>query len=200
MFYETSTNQHGLPHNPFKAIVVPRPIGWIGSSNSPGQHNLAPYSYFNAFSDQPPIVGFSSTGYKDSVRNIDATGNFTCNFVSAEFTEKLNVSSAGFSPDINEFDQAGIAIRPSKMVDAPGVEGAAAILECRHLETKQLADLDGKHIESYLVLGQVVGIYIDDGCLVDGKFDSAVVKPIARLGYLDYTTVEKVFSMRRPNV
>ena len=200
MYYDAVENQHGLPHDPFKSIVAPRPIGWIGTNSKDGVPNLAPYSFFNAFSDRPHIIGFSSSGYKDSVRNVDATGNFTCSFVSADLLEQMNVSSAAYDSGINEFDEAGLSVRESVAIAAPGVEGALAILECQHLETKHLTDLSGNFADSYLVLAQVVGIYIDDSCIVNGRFDITSARPAARLGYMDYAVVDDVFEMFRPKL
>ncbi|MEL7526124.1 MAG: flavin reductase family protein [Pseudomonadota bacterium] len=200
MFYETAKNNHGLPHNPFKAIVSPRPIGWISSLDGEGRTNLAPYSFFNAVGDRPPIVMFSSSGYKDSAANVDATGEFVCNMASWDLKDEMNVSSAPVSGDTSEFELAGLEMAPSRLVKAPRVAKAATALECKHLQTLKLTDLDGKETDNWIVFGQVVGVHIDEDILVDGKVDVTRFKPLSRLGYMEYAAVTEVFEMVRPNV
>ncbi len=198
MFYETDKNDHGLPHNPFKAIIAPRPIGWISSLDKDGRPNLAPYSFFNAIGDRPPMVVFSSTGYKDSVANIDATGEFVCNMASWDLKDAMNTSSAGVPSETNEFELAGLETAQSRLVKAPRVAKAVTALECRHIQTQHLKDLDGNATDNYLVIGQVVGIHIDDSVIVDGKVDVTRYKPLSRLGYMDYAVISEVFEMGRP--
>lgn len=198
MFYETAKNDHGLPHNPLKAIVAPRPIGWISSLDKDGRANLAPYSFFNCLCDRPPIVMFSSSGYKDSVANIDATGEFVCNMASWDLKDEMNLSSAAVPHETSEFELAGLEAAPSRLIKAPRVARAATALECRHLETIHLKGLDGQETDSYMVLGQVVGVHIDDRVIVDGRVDVTRYKPLARLGYMDYAVVSEVFQMARP--
>jgi len=200
MFYETAKNDHGLPHNPFKAIVSPRPIGWISSLDADGRTNLAPYSFFNAVGDRPPIVMFSSSGYKDSAANVDATGEFVCNMASWDLKDQMNVSSAPVSGDTSEFELAGLDMAPSRLVKAPRVAKAATALECKHLQTLKLKDLDGVETDNWIVFGQVVGVHIDEAILVDGKVDVTRFKPLSRLGYMEYAAVTEVFEMVRPNV
>ncbi len=200
MFYETAKNDHGLPHNPFKAIVSPRPIGWISSLDGEGRTNLAPYSFFNAVGDRPPIVMFSSSGYKDSAANVDATGEFVCNMASWDLKDEMNVSSAPVSGDTSEFELAGLEMAPSRLVKAPRVAKAATALECKHLQTLKLTDLDGVETDNWIVFGQVVGVHIDEDILVDGKVDVTRFKPLSRLGYMEYASVTEVFEMVRPNV
>ncbi|WP_422376770.1 flavin reductase family protein [Roseibium sp.] len=200
MFYETEKNDHGLPHNPFKAIVAPRPIGWISSLDQEGKPNLAPYSFFNAVCDTPPIVMFSSSGYKDSVGNVDATGEFVCNMVSLDLKDQMNQSSAAVPHGTSEFDLSGLDMAPSRLVKAPRVAHAVTALECRHLQTLRMTGLDGTETDSYVVFGQVVGIHIDDSVLVDGLVDVTRYKPLSRLGYMDYAAVGEVFQMGRPKV
>lgn len=200
MFYETAKNDHGLPHNPFKAIVSPRPIGWISSLDGDGRTNLAPYSFFNAVGDRPPIVMFSSSGYKDSAANVDATGEFVCNMASWDLKDEMNVSSAPVSGDTSEFELAGLEMAPSRLVRAPRVAKAATALECKHLQTLKLKDLDGVETDNWIVFGQVVGVHIDENILVDGKVDVTRFKPLSRLGYMEYAAVTEVFEMMRPNV
>lgn len=200
MFYETSKNDHGLPYNPFKAIVSPRPIGWISTLDGEGRPNLAPYSFFNGIGDQPPMVMFSSSGYKDSVSNIDETGEFVCNMASYDLKDAMNASSAPLPHGQSEFERAGLETAPSRIVKAPRVARACAALECRHLKTIRMQDLDGNDTESWVVFGQVVAVYIDDSVLVDGRLDITRVRPLSRLGYLDYAVIDDVFEMTRPGV
>jgi flavin reductase (DIM6/NTAB) family NADH-FMN oxidoreductase RutF len=197
-FYEPARG-HGLPHDPFKAIVAPRPIGWISTCDRNGQVNLAPYSFFNAFSGKPPIVGFCSEGRKDSVRNAEATGEFVANFVSHALAEAMNKTSAVVSAEVDEFALARLAKAPCRIVAAPRVADAPAALECRLLQIIQLHDLDGQALESYLALGQVVGVHIRRAFLNDGRFDTAAAQPIARAGYRgDYFAMGELFEMLRP--
>ncbi|WP_417711537.1 flavin reductase family protein [Roseibium aggregatum] len=198
MFYETEKNDHGLPHNPFKAIVAPRPIGWISTLDKDGNPNLAPYSFFNAVCDTPPIVMFSSSGYKDSVSNIDATGEFVCNMASFGLKDEMNQSSAAVAHGVSEFDLAGLEMAASQLVKAPRVAKAVTALECKHLQTQRLKTLTGSETDNYVVFGQVVGIHIDDSILVDGMVDVTLYKPLSRLGYMDYASVTEVFQMGRP--
>jgi flavin reductase (DIM6/NTAB) family NADH-FMN oxidoreductase RutF len=200
MFYETEKNNHGLPHNPFKAIVSPRPIGWISSLDKNGLANLAPYSFFNCVSDRPPIVLFSSSGYKDSVANVDATGEFVCNMASWDLKDEMNLSSAAVPHETSEFELSGLEMSASKLVKAPRVAKAVTALECKHLQTLRMKGLDGKESDNYVVFGQVVGIHIDDRVIVNGRVDVTVYKPLSRLGYMDYATITEVFEMGRPEV
>ncbi|WP_269581521.1 flavin reductase family protein [Roseibium sp. Sym1] len=200
MFYETEKNDHGLPHNPFKAIVSPRPIGWISSLDKEGRANLAPYSFFNAVCDTPPIVMFSSSGYKDSVANIDATGEFVCNMASLDLKDAMNQTSAAVSHDISEFDLSGLEMAASRLVKAPRVARAVTALECKHLQTLRLKTVEGNDTDNYVVFGQVVGVHIDDAMIVDGMLDVTLFKPLSRLGYKDYAAVTEVFQMGRPKV
>ena len=198
MFYDPKLRNHGLPYNPFKAIVVPRPIGWISSLDRQGRVNLAPYSYFNAFSDEPPIVGFSSTGYKDSVANVAETGEFVCNMATRELLEKVSLTSAPLPHGESEMGHAGLEAAPSERVKPPRIAGIATALECKLLKIEEFVDLDGNKAGSFLVTGQVVGVYIDDRYLKDGRLDTTAIKPLARLGYQDYAAIEAVFSLARP--
>ena len=153
MFYETEKNDHGLPHNPFKAIVAPRPIGWISTLDKDGKANLAPYSFFNAVCDTPPIVMFSSTGYKDSVSNIDATGEFVCNMANLGLKDEMNQTSASVAHEISEFDLAGLEMAASRLVKAPRVAKAVTALECKHLQTLRLKTLTGEFVCNMANLG-----------------------------------------------
>ncbi len=199
MHYDPALRNHGLPFNPFKAIVAPRPIGWISSLDLAGRVNLAPYSYFNAFSDEPPIIGFGSSGYKDSISNIAATGEFVCNMASFDLFEKMSLTSAPLPPGESEMGHAGLDPATSTRVKPPRIAGVATALECKLLRIEELSDLDGRKTGSYLVLGQVISVYIDDRFLKDGKLDTAAIKPLARLGYQDYAAIDRVFSLARPS-
>ncbi len=198
MHFDPHLNDHGLPYNPFKAIVAPRPIGWISSLNPQGVVNLAPYSFFNALSDKPPIVAFCSNSHKDSLKNIEATREFVCNMVGIEFFEQMSLTSAPLPYGEDEMAHAGLKPAASRVVKPPRVEGIAAALECKLLSIQQLHDLDGTVCQSWLVMGQVVSVYIDDRYIKDGRLDTLAIKPLARLGYQDYAAVERVFSMARP--
>ncbi len=200
MFYETAKKDHRLPHNLFKAVVSPRPIGWISSLDGEGRANLAPYSFFNSVCDRPPIVLFSSSGYKDSVANIDATGEFVCNMASWDLKDAMNKSSAAVPHGTSEFELAGLEMAPSNLVKVPRVAKAATALECKHLQTLRLKDLNGEETDSWVVFGQVVGVHIDDSVIVDGIVDVTRFRPLSRLGYMDYAVVTDVFQMTRPKV
>ncbi|WP_254775420.1 flavin reductase family protein [Pseudoxanthomonas sp. GM95] len=192
---------HGLPHDPFKSIVAPRPIGWIGSRSPEGVRNLAPYSFFGAFGDSPPIIGFSSSGWKDSVRNIQATGVFTWNLATHAQAAQMNQSSAPFAADVDEFERTGLTAIPGHVVDAPFVEGTPAAFECRLTQLLQLTDAAGGTLDQWLVLGEVVGVHIDTRYLVDGIYDTAAAGPILRAGgpgAYARITPEAMFDMRRP--
>lgn len=197
MFYQPS-NGHGLPHDPFKAIVAPRPIGWISTVDKQGRHNLAPYSFYNAICSSPPMVMFSSEGMKDSAVNAKATGEFVCNFASMALIDGMNASSAAVAPEVDEFELAALESAPSLLVRPRRVAASPAALECKVIEVVALRDLDGRAIDRHLVMGQVVGIHIDDSYLQDGRFDTARASPLARCGYMDYAVVNSVFQLRRP--
>jgi flavin reductase (DIM6/NTAB) family NADH-FMN oxidoreductase RutF len=197
MFYEPK-NGHGLPHDPFKAIVAPRPIGWISTVDEQGRNNLAPYSYFNAISTSPPQVAFSSEGMKDSVRNARATREFVCNLATAALAAGMNQSAANVPPDVDEFELARLATAPCRLIRPLRVAASPAALECRVLDVLNLHDLEGRQTGRFFVLGQVVGVHIDEAFLDRGRFDTAKAAPLARCGYQDYATVTAVFQMLRP--
>jgi flavin reductase (DIM6/NTAB) family NADH-FMN oxidoreductase RutF len=197
LFYETDDNGHGLKHDPFKALVAPRPIGWISSLSADGIVNLAPYSFFNGVSDRPPFVMFSSSGRKDSLVNIEATGEFVCSLATYELKDQMNATSAAVGPEVDEMALAGLTPAPCKLVKPPRVAESPVALECRHFKTIPLPGKDDG--EGYIIIiGQVVGIHIDEAVIVDGKVDVTRLRPIARLGYMDYSVVDAVFSMQRP--
>jgi flavin reductase (DIM6/NTAB) family NADH-FMN oxidoreductase RutF len=197
-FYEPR-HGHGLPHDPFKAIVAPRPIGWISTVDAAGRPNLAPYSFFNAFCEAPPLVGFASGGPKDSQRNAEATGEFVVNLATRRHAEAMNLTSAPWPPGVSEFAAAGLAAAPSRLVRPPRVADAPAALECRVVLILPLKDLDGRPTPSTLVLGQVVGVHLAAAFLKGGLFDLVAAGTIARCGYRgDYTQVTALFEMLRP--
>lgn len=200
MFYRTDENDHGLPHDPFKAIVAPRPIGWISTISAKGEINLAPYSYFNGVSSKPPIVMFSSEGRKDSVVFAEETKEFVCSLATFELREAMNHSSAPYARGVNEMEAAGLTAAPSRLVRPPRVAASPCALECKWLQTVHLADVDGRALDRHIVIGQVVGIYVDDRFIKDGLLDTAAMQPIARAGYHDYFVATRTtqFSLRRP--
>jgi flavin reductase (DIM6/NTAB) family NADH-FMN oxidoreductase RutF len=198
MFYDTITYAHGLPHDPFKAIVAPRPIGWISACDAKGAVNLAPYSFFNAFSSRPPIVGFASEGPKDSVAFVAETREFVCNLVTYALRDAMNATSAPLPRGESEFDYAGLEKAPSRLVKAPRVKASPVALECRLVDIIALKDSDGNDANSFLVLGHVVGVHIDEAYIKDGRFDLVAAGTIARCGYSDYTAADDLFSITRP--
>ncbi len=200
MHYDVLKNDHGLPHDPFKAIVAPRPIGWISAMDKQGRLNLAPYSFFNGVSDRPHMVGFASDGKKDALSFIEETGEFTCSMATYDLRDAMNMTSASLPRGESEFDHAGLETAPSMFVKPPRVKASPAALECKWLQTVPLKPLDGAPERYYWVIGQVVGIYIDEAFIKNGMVDTAAMQPIARAGYMDYfvATPETKFSIRRP--
>ncbi len=197
-FYEPSKG-HNLPHDPFKAIVAPRPIGWISTSDSEGRVNLAPYSFFNAVCDRPPMVMFSSSGWKDTVANIRATGEFVCNLVTRPLAERMNQTSAALPLGVSEFEFAKLAAAPSRIVKPPRVAESPAALECKLVQIVQLHGADGSALNQYLTIGEVVGVHIDRAYLKEGLFDLLATHPVQRAGYVaDYTEASTGFKMNRP--
>jgi flavin reductase (DIM6/NTAB) family NADH-FMN oxidoreductase RutF len=202
MFYDTLENRHGLKHDPFKALIAPRPIGWSSTRSVDGVANLAPYSYFNAVGDRPHYVVFGSSGVKDSLTNIQATGEFVCNLVSFDLREAMNLTSATVAHGIDEFGIAGVTAEPGQMVKAPRVKEAPAAFECRLHQVIPLPGAGRYEANAHVVIGLVVGIHIDDRFVKDGLIDVGALKPIARLGYMDYAVVtpETIFTLNRPDV
>lgn len=197
-FYEPRLG-HGLPHDPFNAIVGPRPIGWIASRDSAGVLNLAPYSFFNAFNYTPPLIGFSSTSRKDTLANIEATGEFVWNLATRELAEAMNASSAMVAPEVDEFALAGLATAPSRVVSVPRVAASPVAFECKLSQIIRLQGADGSPTEAWLTLGEVVGVHIAEHLLVDGVYDTAAARPILRGGGpADYFELGEKFRMRRP--
>ena len=196
MFYEPARKNHGLPRDPFKAIVAPRPIGWITSMSAKGEINLAPYSFFNGVSDHPPIVLFSSEGPKDSLIFVEETREFVSSL--ATFDLRKEVVDREYPRGVNEMIEAGLEPAPSRLVRPPRVAASPCALECRLLEIVSLKDLAGRPVARTVVFGQVVGIHIDDRFINNGRLDTAAMQPIARCGYADYAVVDKVFAMAFP--
>ena len=191
MFYRPKDG-HGLPHNPFNAIVSPRPIGWI-STRGPAGDNLAPYSFFNAAAYVPPQITFASNGVKDSVTNIRATGVFAANIVAEAMFAAMSETSAEVAADVDEFTLAGVARAECSTIPGPRVADAPATLECTLVDIITLRGRD-----NFLIIGEVTGIHLRDDCLVDGRFDVTRYNPVARLGYRDYTIVREVIEVPRP--
>ncbi|MBC8338567.1 MAG: flavin reductase family protein [Rhodospirillales bacterium] len=193
---------HGLPHDPFKSCVVPRPIGWISTLSADGIVNLAPYSFFNALAAEPPMVMFSTNGKqpfgpKDSLTNVEATGEFVCSMATWNLRDAMNRTSAPEVPEINEFDVAGLEMEPSVLVKPPRVKASPIHLECLYHTTVELpCDIEGGR--NAVCIGRVIGVHIRDEVLTDGKVDIARIRPLARLGYQDYTVAETVFPMAMP--
>ncbi|PUB16291.1 flavin reductase family protein [Yoonia sediminilitoris] len=199
MFYEPQ-NGHGLPHNPFNAIVTPRPIGWISTRGADGQDNLAPYSFFNAVAYVPPQVMFASTsakpdrdGTKDSVANIRETGVFAVNVVEYAMRDVMNKTSGPWERETDEFELAEIEKAPCNTINCARVAGAPATLECK---LTQIVQLPGE--ANFTVFGEVTGVHMRDDCIVDGTFDVTTFNPLTRLGYRDYSVIREVFSLKRP--
>lgn len=199
-YYEPRTG-HGLPHDPFNAIVGPRPIGWISTQSKDGIVNLAPYSFFNAFNYVPPIVAFSSINYKDTVRNAEETGEFAWNLVTMPLAEAMNQTCAAVPPDVNEFELAGLTQAPSRLIQAPRVGESPVSFECKVTKVMQLETASGVTVPTWMVLGEVVAVHIDQSLLKNGIYDTAAAGHVMRGGGpADYFTVgpEQLFKMRRP--
>jgi flavin reductase (DIM6/NTAB) family NADH-FMN oxidoreductase RutF len=200
MFYRPADG-HALPHNPFNAIITPRPIGWISTRDGTGRNNLAPYSFFNGVAYVPPQVMFASTGVKedrgdtkDSVANIRDTGVFCVNIVEYAMKDAMNASSATLPLDVDEFDKAGLETAECDTINCARVASAPASLECR---MTQIVKIEGD--TNYVVFGEVTGVHLRDDCIVDGRFDVTTYQPLSRMGYRDYTVVRDVFELLRPD-
>ncbi|MAP30266.1 MAG: Asp/Glu/hydantoin racemase [Pseudomonas sp.] len=200
-YYYEPAQGHGLAHDPFNAIVGPRPIGWIASRSAEGILNLAPYSFFNAFNYTPPIIGFASIGHKDSLSNIEQTGEFVWNLATLPLAEAMNQSCAAVGPEVDEFELAGLTPAPSRLIDVPRVAESPVSFECRKTQIIQLQSAAGDAVNTWLVLGEVVGVHIDRRLLVDGVYQTAAAEPILRGGGpADYFRIEPdaLFRMHRP--
>lgn len=193
---------HGLANDPFKAIVAPRPIGWISTIDAQGRPNLAPYSFFNAISDGPPLLMLASNGWKDTLANAQATGVFTYNMATRALGAAMNATAAPVPHGENEFDLAGLRMLPGVRVAAPRVADTPAALECVVADIHRLRDKDGRDLERWMLIGQVVQVHIDSRYIVEGRFDLGAAGPILRAGYRDdyvEVTPDSLFQMRRPS-
>ena len=200
-YYEPAKG-HGLKHDPFNAIVAPRPIGWISSRDAKGNINLAPYSFFNAFCYKPAIVGFSSTSWKDSVANIQETKEFCWNLATMALAKQMNATAAHVSHDINEFNIAGLTAAPGRLVGVPRVAESPVSFECKLSQIIRLQGADGEKAEAWLTLGEVVAVHIDQALIKDGVYQTALARPIVRAGRRgDYFEIrpEAMFEMARPD-
>ena len=203
MFYDAIENKHGMRHDPFKALMVPRPIGWISTLSADGIANIAPYSFFNAVGERPAYVVFGSAGIKDSLKNINETGEFCCSLANWDLRHQMNTTSAAVPYGVDEFPLAGLTAKASRLVKPPHVKEAPAAFECKLWKTIDLpAIVPGKPAGYTMVVGRVVGIHIDDRFVKDGLIDTGAMRPIARLGYMDYGVIhpENVFTILRPEV
>ena len=197
MFYDARKNDHGFQNDPFKAIVAPRPIGWVSTLSAAGVANLAPYSYFNAVAQDPHYIVLGSGGRKDTLRNIQDTDEFALSLATFELREQMNASSANVAHGVDEFELAGLGKAACRFIAAPRVAESPVCLECRLFKVFDLPD-DGGSVADYLIVGRVIGIHIADRFISDGRVDTAAMQPIARLGYSEYATVTEAWRMRRP--
>lgn len=198
MYYTPQNKDHGFKHDPLKAIVAPRPIGWISSLSKNGVANLAPYSFFNAIASSPDMVCFSSGGMKDSALNIKDTGEFVCNYVSQDLTDQMVHSAIDAPHETSEFELAKIEYEASKVVAPPRVKGTPAALECKLADIIQIKNASGDLTNNFLIIGEVVSVYINDKFISDGRFDVVKAQPVTRLGYLDYQRGGELFEKQRP--
>ncbi|MCP5372762.1 MAG: flavin reductase family protein [Hyphomicrobiales bacterium] len=205
MFYETDANDHGLPHDPFKSCIVPRPIAWVSTLSTDGVVNLAPFSFFNGAASDPPQVLFCINGnqphggIKDTLRNCEETGEFVVNMATWDLRDQMNTSCAAVGPEVDEMELAGLESLPSRLVKPPRVKASPIHMECLYQQTVDLPSTIPNQ-RNALVLGRVIGIHIDDSVLTDGIVDLRKIRPIGRLGYMDYAVVDDIFSMARPRV
>jgi flavin reductase (DIM6/NTAB) family NADH-FMN oxidoreductase RutF len=202
LHYYEPANGHGLRHDPFNAIIAPRPIGWISSRNAKGHVNLAPYSFFNGFNYIPPIIGFSSTSRKDSIANIEQTGEFVWNLATMDLAKQMNATAAHVAPDISEFTLAGLTEAPSRIVNVPRVAESPVSFECKLTQIIQLQGADGNKVNGWLTLGEVVAVHIDKTLIKDGVYQTAMARPIVRAGRKgDYFEIkpDAMFEMVRPD-
>ena len=201
MFYRPGIDPHGLKHNPFKAMISPRPIAWISTVDGDGVANLAPYSFFNAFADEPPMLAYGNTGRKigidegkDTLANVEAQQEFVVNLVPEALTQAMNISSQSFPAGVDEFDKAGLTAAPCTTVAAPRIAEAPASFECKLWRVLELPGANNR-----MVIGEVTGIHYSEDCIRDGRFDVTLYRPLARLGYRDYAKIDSVFELTRPD-
>ena len=200
IFYEPGQHRlAGIAHDPFKALVAPRPIGWVSTMAADGSVNLAPYSFFNAIGEAPPMLAFSSSGAKDSATFAGEVREFVWNLVTFELREQMNETSAPLPRGQSEFRRAGLAMAASERVAPPRVASAQCAMECKVVDKLELRDVEGRGTNQHLVIGQVVGVHLAETALVDGAVETERLRPVARLGgRADYTVVERIFKMARP--
>jgi flavin reductase (DIM6/NTAB) family NADH-FMN oxidoreductase RutF len=200
LFYEPHNRDRAiLPHDPFKALVAPRPIGWVSTLSADGVLNLAPYSFFNAVGERPAMLAFSSTGFKHSASFAGDSGDFVWNLPTYGLREAMNATSAEVDREVNEFELAGLEMAPSRLVAPPRVAASPCALECRVVHRLEIHDVEGRPTDQHITVGQVVGVHLDERYIVDGRVDTVALSPIARCGYRgDYTVVERLFEMLRP--
>lgn len=198
MFYDPRSEDHGLPHNPWLALVAPRPIAWVSTRSTKGVANLAPFSCYNAISSAPPFLIFAVNAEKDTVVNIRETGVFAVNVSSGPLAEAMNASSADFPPDVDEFEAVGLDKAPCRNIDCPRVAAAPATLECHLSQIVSLTPSTGAECGARVIIGEVVGIHIDEAVLRDGRVDPVLLHPLSRLGYLDYAVADQTFEIPRP--
>lgn len=200
IFYEPNKRDRALlPHDPFKALIAPRPIGWVSTMGRNGDINLAPYSFFNAVADRPPMLAFSSNDIKDSVTFAEETGEFVWNLPNWDLREAMNNTSATLPRGHNEFEHAGIEMAPCRLVKPPRVKASPCAMECKVTQIIRLKNKDGGDADNWMVIGQVVGVHLDPAFVKDGLVQVTKIKPIARCGYLaDYSVLDDLFQMHRP--
>jgi len=199
MFYTPENRDPSLPHDPIKAIVAPRPIGWISTLSKDGVANLAPYSFFNAVGGMPPMLMFASEGFKDSAQNAVDTGEFVFNYASRSLSEQMNNSSSNAPSGVSEFDHYRIEKAESKIIDAPRVAEANAAMECKVTSVIETNDVEGNLTGAVIIIGQVVGVHIKDEVIRDGRFDVNLAEPVSRLGYMDFGLTSDLHEMLRPD-
>ena len=198
-FFEPESRDRNLfPWDPFKGVVVPRPIGWISSMDKAGRVNLAPYSFFNGVLSRPRIVSFCSESEKDAAAFAIESGEFAWSMATWDLREQMNRTSEGLPRGQSEFAHAGLATAPCRLIRPPRVAASPAAMECRVTQVLRVTDAEGRETGGVVVFGQVVGMHIDERFMKNGRFDLAAVRPIARCGYDEYTVVERVFAMERP--
>ncbi|HXB79641.1 MAG TPA: flavin reductase family protein [Bradyrhizobium sp.] len=202
LHYYEPRNGHGLKHDPFNAIIAPRPIGWISSRDGKGNVNLAPYSFFNGFCYHPPIIGFSSTSWKDSVANMQETGEFVWNLATMDLAQQMNATAAHVAREVSEFAIAGLTPAPCRIVKVPRVAESPVSFECKVAQIVQLQGADGTKANAWLTLGEVVAVHIDKTMIKDGVYQTALARPIVRAGRKgDYFVIRQdaMFEMTRPD-
>ena len=202
LHYYEPANGHGLKHDPFNAIIAPRPIGWISSRDGNGHVNLAPYSFFNGFNYHPPIIGFASTSWKDTVQNVQETGEFVWNLATMYLAQQMNATAAHVAHDVSEFAVAGLTAVPGRLVNVPRVAESPVAFECKLTQIIQLQGANGEKVKAWLTLGEVVAVYIDKTMIKDGVYQTAMARPIVRAGRRgDYFEIrpENMFEMVRPD-